>query len=400
MARKRDDERVRGLPSLAEARAERSRAIVAGKVRLRSLPPQFWLWAGIIVLAIVIIYFKVEQGRLETRKSQVMAKLRAIGQTLGPKILPFRDKVEAWIQDLATRPPIDYIASDVSLTLLERSPAVYLRLRQPDAKGAPEIRKAALASLHDGFTSCFFRREKAIDPSQGPHCNSPADCQPGMLCNEYDVCTPPVDPYNMRLAYRSLRVLSDAWTDELHETSSELAITAYERDLERVTKEDVPVAAEILARARYFVGIVDEDPPEGLPPEVDGGEPAMERLQRVAHFARIGVWELRTGTPLVRLRRKADAVVRPAGERVITDEVSRNAQQRQANNCALALELRTALTPKKDEEEATDGGASDGGDGDAGVEGADASAAVEADAGAAPVGAEASAPPAPAPTSD
>lgn len=381
MARKRDDDRVRGLPSLAEARAERSRAIVGGKVRLRSLPPQFWLWAGIVILAIVIIYFKIEQGRLETHKSQVMAKQRAIGQSLGPKILPFRDKVEAWIQELAVKPHIDYIAQDVSLAVLERAPAVYLRLRQADAKATADIRKAALTSLHDGFTSCFFRREKAIDPSQGPHCVSPADCQPGMLCNEYDVCTPPVDPYNMRLAYRSLRILSDAWSDELHETSNELAITAYERDLERVTKEDVPVAAEILARSRYFVGVVDEDPPEGLPAEVDGGEPVMERLQRVPHFARIGIWELRTGIPLVRLRRKADALVRPAGERAITDTVSKNAQQRQVNNCALALELRTALTPKKAGEEATDAGAGDAGASDAGeTEDADASAPAASDA--------------------
>jgi hypothetical protein len=393
MARKRDDDRVRGLPSLAEARAERSRAIVGGKVRVRSMPPAFWLWAGIIILAIVIIYFKIEQGRLETHKSQVMAKQRAVGQSLGPKILPFRDKIEAWIQELAVKPHVDYIAPDATLAVIERAPSVYLRLRQVDGKAAPEIRKAALKSLHDGFTSCFFRRDKAIDPSQGPHCVSPADCQPGMLCNEYDVCTPPQDPYNMRLAYRSLRVLSDSWTDELHETSNELSITAYERDLERVTKEDVPVAAEILARSRYFVGVVDEDPPEGLPAEVDGGEDPTERVQRVAHFARIGIWDLRTGTPLVRLRRRADALVRPVGERAVTDQVSRFAQQRQANNCALALEVRTALTPKKQEADAGADAGDDGGETestDAGAASTGSDASVEpgekgvADAGAQP----------------
>jgi len=378
-ARKRDEERVRGLPSLAEARAERSRAIVAGKVRLRSLPPQFWLWAGVIILAIVVVYFKIEQGKLETHKSQVMAKQRAVAQSLGSKLLPVRDKVEAWIQELAVKPHVDYVAPNASLESLEKLPSVYLRLRSSEAKTQSDIRKASLKSLHDGFTSCFFRRAKAVDPSQGPHCVSPADCQPGLLCNEYDVCMPPQDPYNMRLAYRSLRVLSESWTDELHETSNELAITAYERDLERVTREDVPVAAEILTRSRYFIGVVDEDPPEGLPEESDAGESPTERVQRVPHFARVGIWDLRSGAPLARIRRRADARVRPVGERVVNDEASRFAQQRQANNCQLALDVRAALTPKPDEpEEQLDAGSSD-----AGEESVDAGAPADAGRGGA-----------------
>jgi hypothetical protein len=326
-------------------------------------------------MAMVVIYFKVEQGKLETHKNQVITKQRTVAQSLGPKILPFRDKVEAWIQELAVKPHVDYVAATTSIGQLERGSGVYLRLRAVDAKNTTDIRKAAVKSLHDGFTSCLFRREKAVDPSQGPRCTSPADCQPGLLCNEYDVCSPPQDPFNMRLAYRSLRVLSETWTNELHETSNDLAITAYERDLERVTREDVPVAAEILARSKYFIGVVDEDPPEGLPPESDGGEDPSERVQRVPHFARVGIWDLRSGTPLARIRRRTDTQVRPVGERVVTDEVSRFAQERQAKNCGLALDVRAALTPKKDPE--ADAGA-DAAAADAGAEATDASAPPDA----------------------
>jgi hypothetical protein len=354
--RLRDDEWVRGLPSLSQARAERRRAIVAGKVRLRALPPQFWLWTAAVVAAILVIYWKVEQGRLEGKKSAVMAKQRAVAQTLGPKILPFRDRVEGWVQELGRGFPGDLIAPDASLETLDRSSGVYLRMRVVEARDVVSIRKAATHSLHDGFTSCFYKATSVPDPTQGPPCRSSSDCSPGLLCNEWDRCAPPPEPYNLRLAYRALRVLSSSWTDELHEASSELVINAYGRDLDRVTKEDVPVAAEILARAKYFLVVLDEDPPEGVPAEVDAGtESEADRVQRVAHPARVGIWNLRSGELVARVRRHADGRLIPAGESVVTRTESVFAQQRQANGCMLALAVRSALTQKP--AEPADGGA-------------------------------------------
>ena len=37
-------------------------------------------------------------------------------------------------------------------------------------------------------------------------------------------------------------------------------MSAYDRDLDAVTKNDVPVAIELLARAKYFTLVLDEDP--------------------------------------------------------------------------------------------------------------------------------------------
>jgi hypothetical protein len=370
MATRKRDDRSRGLPSLSQARAERQRAIVTGKVRLRSLPPQFWLWAAAVIAAVVVIYWKVEQGKLESQKGAVMAKQRAVAQSLGPKILPFRDKIEGWVEELGKTYAGDVVRSDGALPTVEKASGVYLRLRVADAKDENTIRKASLRSLHDGFTSCFYRKTKALDPSKGPKCQSSADCEPGLLCNEWDVCSPPPDPFNMRLAYRTLRVLSTAWTDELHEASNDLAIVAYERDLDRVTKEDVPIAAEILARARYFVAVLDEDPTDGVPADQDAGETEAERVQRVGHFARVGIWDLRSGELVARVRRRAEGYFVPVGERTVDRQETNFAQQRQANSCALALSVRTALTPKVPEEAAPDAGATD-----AGADGADAGAA-------------------------
>jgi len=69
----------------------------------------------------------------------------------------------------------------------------------------------------------------------------------------------------MRLLYRALRVLSDEWSAELREASSELAVTAYSRDLDSVTKTDVPVAVKVATHAKYFTLVLDETPKSGMP---------------------------------------------------------------------------------------------------------------------------------------
>lgn len=344
-SRKRADE-PRGLPSLHEARLERRRALIAGKVRVRAMAPTFWLWFGLGLAAFAVIYWKFAQGELESQKSAVMAKQRAMAQSLGPEILPFRDKVEGWVISLAGPWKSDFVAAGLSHAELAKAPSVYLRLRAVDAQNPESVRAAAVHSLHDGFTSCFFVRKNVAAPDQGAPCQSPADCEPGLLCNEYDRCSPPPEPFNMRLAYRSLRVLSNVWTDELHQATNDLKVTAFDRDLDKVTQQDVPIAAKILARAKYFVAVLDEDPEPGLPEMVDGGyESETERVQRVPHMARVGVWELETGKELLRLRRRADARAVPVGARVVERAETRHAEQRQVISCALAVEVKAALEP-------------------------------------------------------
>jgi hypothetical protein len=331
---------------LNDARAERQRALVLGKVRLRSLPPQFWLWTAVLMAAFGVLYWKIAQGQVENAKSAVMAKQRAVMQSLGPRILPFRDTVERGAMELAADPwQGDLGAGSVDVDRVTRAPAVYLRMRQANAKTAKSIRRAAVSSLHDGFTSCFFVREKAEDPTQGPKCRTASDCAPGLLCNEWDVCTRPMQPYNMRLAYRSLRVLSSEWSDELREAGSELAVSAYERDLDKVTRHDVPIAVELLTRAKFLTIVIDEEPAGGVPKESGdaGAESAEERVQRMPHFARVGIWDLKSGAPVARLRAEASAQLVTLGGRRPRDPETLAAQQRQANNCAVALEVKKLL---------------------------------------------------------
>jgi hypothetical protein len=344
---RREESRERGLPSVNQARHEARRAFVVGKVRLRGLPPHFWLWALTAIGLFSVVYWRIAQGHLESKKAQVMAKQRAVARAIGPTIVPFRDKIERWAAELAGEYPGNFVAPDASYETIRQTPGVYLRLRLANAHSAKDIRKAARLSLHDGFTSCMFQNKGAADPMVGPPCKATIDCQPGKLCNEWSVCAEPPIPYNMRLAYRTLRVLSSEWTDELHATTSELAVSAYDRDLDSTTRFDVRIAADILARSRYFTLVLDEDPKDGLPAELpDAGETPEERVQRVGHWARVGVWELASGKQLLRHRSEAAGEFVPMGERVVRDPAILAAQARQVNSCQLALDVRSALERK------------------------------------------------------
>ena len=334
--------RERGLPSLNQARAERRRALVYGKVAFRAMPPHFWLWVVVGMAAFGVIYWRIAEGKLEARKSAVMAKQRAVVVALGPKIQPFREQVEGWARELAAEGPSDFVAPGDALKSLREAPGVYLRLRLENTKSAKQIRKAARASLLDGFTSCLFVSSVGL-PTQGTACHVTSECQPGQLCNEWNVCAAPPRPYNMRLAYRSLRVLSSEWTDELHAADTELAVSAYDRDLDSVAKYDVPVAVEIMNKARFVTLVIDEDPPGGLPSEPQSTETAEERLQRTPHFARVGVWDIATKAPLLRLRAEASADFVAMGGHPKVSPETEAAQARQANSCALALAVRSRI---------------------------------------------------------
>jgi hypothetical protein len=319
--------------------------LVYGKVRLRGqLTPRFWLWAAVILSATLVIYWKLWQGRLASQKAAVMAKQRAVAQTLEPQVVPLRDKIEKWVMELSGPEQPKRVAPEMTLDLLNSEPSIYLRLRLDNGKDTKTIRKAASVSLLDGFTSCLFVRKGEPDPSQGPECLTSADCEPGLLCNEYHVCLPPPKPYNMRLAYQALRVLTPEWSDELHEASSELEVKAFERTLERVAEDDVPIAVRMMQRAKFFTLVLDEDPKSGLPEALDDEETEEQRAQRVVHRARVGIWNLSSGKQLLRLRATAGGRLVAVGKNVPRDPRIVAAQNRQANSCALALAVKEALT--------------------------------------------------------
>jgi hypothetical protein len=339
--------RVRGLPSLSELREERWRALVVGKVRLRAMAPVFWLWTGLGMAVFGVTYWRLSVGELEAQKSAVMAKQRAVKKTLGARLSPFVDQMERFVSELGGGVwQGDLVAPEATWEEIGKRPGVYLRLALDQTKTVEAIRRGATASLHDGFTSCFFVSEAGADPTQGVKCARSADCSSGLLCNEWEVCSAPPRPYNMRLAYRAWRILSGEFVDALRGADNELQVRAQERDLDQVTKVDVPVAIDLLQRSRYATIVLDETPAGGVPAieQDDPLETVEQRIQRVGHDARVGVWDLSSGHPIVRFRGRAEGRLVMMGSRHVTLSAgTKAAQSRQGNSCALAMEVRTAL---------------------------------------------------------
>src|SRR5690606_37313113 len=91
------DQRQRGLPSLQVSKEQRRRAIVLGKVRLRDAAPNFWLWTMVLFVAFGVIYWHIAERQLQSHKSEVMARQRALVQELEPRFGPVRDRIEAWV---------------------------------------------------------------------------------------------------------------------------------------------------------------------------------------------------------------------------------------------------------------------------------------------------------------
>ena len=327
--------RARGLPSIQRAREDRS----AGRTRWPAA--KYWGYGGVLLVLCLIFQWKSSQGELETNRQKLMASQRAMAVELGPRWLPLRDKVERWTTELSQAAGPEVVDLDNKWDFREKS-GIYLRLRVEEAGNADAIRAGAKDSLRDGFTSCLMRLPNP-DPLGGPACKRTRECGQNQFCNERDHCTPAAQPFNLRVAYRTMHVLTDAWIHDVQDVSSELGLRMLTASFDDTLHDDVPLAMNLLQRAQYFLLVLDEPVPGAapVPSSADGGTSAREAVQAVPHFARIGVWRLADDKLLLRVRREANGQL--LGSLPQADAEVIDARQRQANNCALALSVRQAM---------------------------------------------------------
>jgi hypothetical protein len=332
--------RPRGLQAIAEARSKRS----AGA--LTAVPMRYWLWVLTALAAWAVFYWRKTQGEVEARKATLLAKQRGVVAELGPRFDSLRQRLEDWTVESAGPYAGDWVSPQARSFGFTSLPGIYLRLRREDAASVPLLRKAATASLRDGFTACLFREPNA-DPTSGPACKASHDCAPGTFCNEVDHCMTPAQPYNLRSAYHGVRVLGDEWTVRLRSASDDMQMRLLDREFESAVKDDVPLVIDLLTRAQFYLLVLDEEP-SGL--VVPAGKTALETIQAVSHFARVMLFGLKPGMDhaLLRLRRDVSGRFIPAGENAPSDPEIVEAQQRQVNSCQLALDVRAALGSSAD----------------------------------------------------
>jgi hypothetical protein len=328
--------RKRGLPSIQQAREAR----VSGKSRWPSV--KFWSYSALILAVGAILRWKWAQGDMESDRQKLMAMQRDVAQSeIGKRWTPFRDKVERWTMALANEPGAEVIDSEALKNWDFRDRAgVYLRLRVEDAKEIASIRKGARDSLRDAFTACLMR---VPNPSAmaGRECKRTRDCPKGEFCNEVDHCSQAAQPFNLRVAYRTMHVLSDEWIREVQDASSDLRLRVFVAGFDDTLRDDLPLAAELLQRAQYFLLVLDESAPGFTPPPDAGAAAVAEAVQVTAHQARVGVWRIADEKLILRVRREAGGQL--LGALPAVDAEVLEARQRQANSCALALAVRQAM---------------------------------------------------------
>ncbi len=339
------DQRKPGLPSLNESRDSRRKRAASGRVNLAGgIPPKVFGYGMLVLIVGGFIIFRQAQAELEDQRQGIMTKQRATAKVLGPKLIPLRDIVEKGALELAGEGKT-FVDPSVDFSALFQKPGVYLRLRKQEANDVASLQEAAADSLRDGFTACLIQDPSAQPPTSGKACAESKECASGEYCNEFNHCQRPSSPFNMRMLYKSLLVLSEKWTKEVREAGTEYALTAYERGLDSVTQVDIPIAIDIYRRSKYAVIVLDEDPKGGLPKPLAGSfEKEAERVQRTEHYARIGVWDLGSGKLLARSRAYAAGELREAGSRKAEVSVeSHAARSRTANSCGLALNFKAQV---------------------------------------------------------
>lgn len=329
---------TRGLPSVSEARAQRR--------RLQSLPPRIWLWAVVFIGAGIVIWWRTEQAQINEMRAELLARQRAVKAELGPRWLPLRDKLEGWTSDCGEAAFTDELPPDdlIQSWDFRNMPGIYLRLSQADTGDPAKIREASNKSLKDAFTACLLTAENA-NPLTGAECKTTQQCPQGQMCNEFERCSVPSQPYNLRTAYKSLFVLSDEWVAQTQEVTNELTMRGVVGTFDSISDYDLPIAADLLTRSKYFLVVVDE-PVSSDGKSADAALPAVQQDQddrsipTADHPARVCLYRLEDDKLMFRVKRMAAGDLRgPA----MNNPESQIFLKRQANSCALALEVKQVL---------------------------------------------------------
>jgi hypothetical protein len=320
-----------GLPAFNRARQQRHE-----RPRRTFGSRAFWVWSLSAIVVIAVVAWKRQQADVEARRARILARQRALEADVGPLFYPQRERFERWTIETARGAWVDEapaLPPDGLRALFER-PGVYLRLPAPDARSAESIRQSAQASLKDVFVAGLVRAP-AADPSRGKPCASARECAAGEACNEAGHCAPPEQPYNLRIAYRGARALSEPWVREVETAHEPLRLRMYENDLDVALASDLPLAVDLLKRAHYFLVVVDEAP-AGLRPAP--GQPLADAVQAEPHLVRVALYDVPRERRLFRAARELAADLPPAAP-----TEGQGALRRQVLNAELARVVRESL---------------------------------------------------------
>ncbi len=342
---------------------------------MREVATRFWLFtfAGLFVFGVV--YYRYAQSELNAAKRDVLRKQKAVAAALGPEVGALRERLDEWLVWLASDAARFGSFEAADLQHLPESASIYVRMALGQAEQEQERRKAIEKSRHDGFTACLFV-DRNGGQAEGPPCRTTAQCEAGLMCNQWSVCEEPRPPYDMHWLQEALVVVDQGWVDALEASQNAYEVRAMDLQLGEVSKHQVPFAAAMARRSKFFAAVLDEETAAGAPaaigakPELgDAGveapvESLLEQVRAAPHWVRIGLWSLESSQLLAALRLRAEGRVVSVGParhrapRSATELRVARAQLRQANDCSLGVQLRERIFPG-DGDEPVPGNSSD-----------------------------------------
>ena len=327
------EKRELGLKAVHSARAERSHS------KYGKIPGSVWLVAGGAVVVTLVLAYLLSDRTLSTEKDEILSQQRAAVATVGAEWFPLRDRIEKITMEAAARFEGDKVDLEAAKMDFRSSPGLYLRLRVDDARNTDALRLHAKDSVKDAFTGCLLR-EPNVALARG----------------DADAGTAPDQPWNLRQAYTSTRILTDDWTKEVKASEDRNRLRVFQQQYDKAKRDEIPLAIDIIKRAQFFLLVLDEDEPEARELSGDAGTITEEGLQQVPHPARILIVNLRTGAEIARLRKTADADFQFVGGAPVHDPETRAAMKRQVNNCALAQQVWGSLRPSAPAADTPDAG--------------------------------------------
>ena len=128
--------------------------------------------------------------------------------TVGVEWDSLRDRLEAAVIDAAGPYAGDVVDHGSLVGDFRAHPGLYLRMRIEDAHSAESLRAATEQSQRDGFAACFL------------HDTAPSMADAGPFGEQ---------PWNLRRAYDSTRILTPRWIDDVKATDDDLRMRAFEK---------------------------------------------------------------------------------------------------------------------------------------------------------------------------
>jgi hypothetical protein len=308
----------RGLPAIARLREERSR-------RGSRWTMQAGLVASGAVVVALVAHGVVTRQDLTAGKRELLAKESAVRVTLGVEWFALRDRIEQDAVQAAGTYAGDHVDPEARAGAFRTQPGLYLRMRLADARSAEGVARAAATGQKDAVVACLLR-----EPNERG------------LRGEIDGGAFAEQPWNLGQAYSATRILSPEWVSAVEQADDPMRLRVFAAQYDEAIRNEVPLAVEIIKRAKFFLLLLDEDDPETAG-AAEGGPISEQALQLAPHPTRVHLFETAGGKELLRLRRSGQGRVVQVGERPTTDSETRDAMQRQANNCALGRQVEDAL---------------------------------------------------------